>query len=152
MTAMPKLALTVVLAALVVAIVVFAHDADQRAKEVVSFLKNASHSLRIDPTGAHFVTRHFGPKFKMGDWRLPETKEWQFEFTLSKPGERFFSPDKHGGREFVVKRVTADSIVLGYKESSMGQVVMSSSGEITLRPFDNGTSFETEDADIKNAH
>ena len=142
-----------VLLALCFALLAYADEADRKAKWFVSFFKGAAHSLKIDRTGAHFHTRHFGPKFAMGDPRLHEGRGWQFEFTLSQRGERFFSPEHHGESEFVVKRITPDSIVLGYKSSSDWQWGSrpSGRGEFTLHPFDNGTTFETEDAQTKNA-
>lgn len=149
-----KLTLAAVLLALCVAVLAYAYDADQKAKSGVAFFKHSAHSLKIDGAGAHFRTRHFGKKFAMGDPQLNDLRGWQFEFTLSQPGERFYSPDHHGMTKFVVKRITAESIVLGYKSSFTSQsgFSTSSSGTITLHPFDNGTSFETEEADIKNAH
>lgn len=149
MTALRKLALTAACATLAAAVFTYVHVADQEAQSFARFFERAAHSLKIDAAGAHFHTRHFGPKFAMGNADQQPPNGWQFEFTLTQPGERFYSPEHHSTREFIVKRITADSIVLGYKQSAMSWlgIPMSRSGECTLHAFDHGTNFETEDTE-----
>jgi hypothetical protein len=105
------------------------------------FFRKAAISLSIDSTGAHFRTRRDARKFCLGAPREP-MGEFQFEFTLSKPGEVFYSPDHHGMMIFTVKRITADAIVIGYESSfdhrSFGKnLVTKDEGEFTLHPFTN---------------
>jgi len=108
---------------------------------LVEFFKGSVLSLSIDGTGAHFQMRRDGAKFCLGDPKRHEM-EFKFQFTLSKPGEVFYSPDKHGMRTFTVKRITTDSLVLDYGTSfdhrSFGKnLITEDTGQIELHPFTN---------------
>ena len=71
------------------------------------------------------------------------------EFTLSKPGEKLWSPDHHGCAYFTVKRITPEGVVLSYRSTfdshSFGDNVnYIDEGEITLEPFPNPSGGEAK--------
>lgn len=109
------------------------------------FFQNALISLSIDDKGAHFKSRPYGPKFRVETSEANTKTDWDFDFTLSKPGERFSSPDKHSSRVFTVKEITKNTITLSYESisnySDFGKnLITQDSGEITLHPFTNDDS------------
>lgn len=119
------------------------HTTNKYRGSMEQLFKRASVALSIDKAGAHFQTRPDGPKFCLGDPRKGvHATEFQFDFTLSKPGEVFFSPDHHESRIFTVKRVDPDKVVLQYETEfdhrSFGKnLITTDSGEIKLSPLKN---------------
>ena len=118
----------------------------------VKFFRRGESSLSIDETGAHFRLAQNGRGLCLGDPSDPNTvqqMEFVTQFTLSKPGEMFWSPDDHGSATFTVKQITPEGVVLSYHTSfdhrSFGKNLESiDEGEITLEPFENRSGPETE--------
>ena len=95
-------------------------------------------SLTIDEAGAHFRFRENSRKFKIGSYS--GTDDFQIEFTLSKPGQKFYHLDHHGSSEFIVKSIMADSIVIRYEtrfdHRSFGKnLITEDFGEFTINAF-----------------
>ena len=95
-------------------------------------------SLTIDEAGAHFRFRENSRKYKIGSYS--GTDDFQIEFTLSKPGQKFYHLDHHGGSEFIVKSIMADSLVIRFETSfshhSFGKnLVTEDFGEFTINAF-----------------
>lgn len=95
-------------------------------------------SLTIDEAGAHFRFRENSRKFRIGS--RSGTDDFQTQFTLSKPGQKFYHLDNHGGSEFIVKSIMADSIVIRYEtrfsHHSLGKnLVTEDFGEFTINAF-----------------
>ena len=105
------------------------------------FFKQACISLSIDQFGAHFSMRHDGAKFCIGDPQKAGTSTtYQFEFTISKPGDIFYSLEHHGIKVFTVKSIDSDRIVLKYlskfdHRSFSKNLLTEDLGEITLKQF-----------------
>ncbi len=103
---------------------------------MVQFFQESLVSLAIDDAGAHFQ----GSRFYLGDPMAPGALNLSSQFTLSKPGEMFWSPDHHGSRIFTVLRITPGEIVLSYRSEfdhqSFGKNLTTiDEGEFTLEPF-----------------
>jgi hypothetical protein len=109
----------------------------------VQFFRRGESSLSIDETGAHFKLAQNGRRLCLGDPEDPKSvqhMEFVTQFTLTKPDEKFWSPDHHGSAIFTVKRITPEGVVLSYSTSfdgrSFGEDLFSIDvGEITLEPF-----------------
>src|SRR5262245_10791054 len=111
------------------------------AERWTEFFHRQLKSLSIDEKGAHFVTRKDGRKFVLGDPDNAEVlrnHQFSFDFTVSKPGDVFFSPDHHGIDRFDVVRIDRTRLVLHfrsrYKLRGEGK---ESEGEFELAPFSN---------------
>ena len=75
----------------------------------------------------------------LGDPRRQKHDAMEFvsEFSLSKPGESFWWPDKHSFVIFTLEQLDRDKLVLRYEHSFAdvdGERVIDS-GEVTLFPF-----------------
>ena len=118
----------------------------------VKFFRRGESSLSIDETGAHFQLSQNGRGLCLGDPDDPKSlKQMEFvsQFTLSKPGEIFWSPDHHGSATFTVKSITPEGVVLNYRTTfshlAFGKNLVSiDEGEITLEPFQNQSGQETK--------
>lgn len=101
------------------------------------FFQKALMSLSIDELGAHFRVRPDGG----GSFFIHQSEGKNLEeFRLTRAGDVFTSPDKHGSRKFTVKRIGRDGITLGYvskfhHHSFWANIVTIDEGEFTLRPF-----------------
>ena len=112
-------------------------------KWLVQLFQKSAASLSIDSEGAHFHIRPDQAKFCLGNPFASnggQSSSFQFEFTLTKPGEMFYSPDHHSMRIFKVKQITPDKLVLSYETTFdhhpfSKDLVTKDSGEIELLPF-----------------
>ncbi len=128
------------------------YTTNQAQDWMLKFFQRAGSTLSIDNTGAHFQMAHNGRGFCLGDPDDPTTLQhmtFVSQFTLSKPGEIFWSPDHHGSAIFTVKQIAPEGLVLSYRTEfdsrSFGKNVISiDEGEIKLEPFQSQSVPETE--------
>ncbi len=119
------------------------HTTNVQHDWMVEFLHKSLVSLAIDDVGAHFQTPNDRSRFCLGNPEAVSSlnpMKFSSEFTLSKPGEMFWSPDHHGSRIFTVKRITTGEIVLSYRMTmnyrSFGKNLFTiDEGEFTLEPI-----------------
>src|SRR5215831_5863155 len=109
------------------------------AESWVGFFHRQVKLLSIDAKGAHFVTRQDGRKFVLGN---PDNAEvlrnyrFSFDFTVSKSGDVFFSPDQHGIDRFAVVRIDPKRLVLHFRSRyDLRGERKESEGEFELAPF-----------------